>query len=814
MHRIANAHQLLRVIFFSVFLISSNSYAQSTIYGSVTDEKGQPVVNANVLLLKNTDSSLIKGLVTPKGGAFSFTHVINGSYLIATSFSGYKQIFSQLLVITNKDLALAPIKLIEKESNLSNITVSAKKPLFEQKIDRLIINVASSITSAGSTALDVLMRSPGIVVDQQNNQVSVNGKDGVVVMLNGKIARMPLASVVQMLAGMSADNIEKIEIITTPPASLDAEGNAGYINIVTKTNLQNGTNGSYSATVGYGKGPVVATSINFNHRKGKINLYGDYSFSRVTSNTPFYFFRRVMKGSNTIDNYALSDRSPVRRNHNGRVGLDVEVNKNTIAGVLLTSFSDLFSMNALNTTNILINQQVDTIIKIANTEKHPLDNYGINLNLLRRFQKEAQVVVNLDYVSYRDANTVDYLNTYYAGNGNFIYTDKTKSRKVTPIKFWVASADYTKKLSAKINMEAGIKTTLSRFENDVQVERAAQNTWTPDSDLSARYNLKESIAAAYTSFGIKLGEKTNIKMGLRFEYINSNLGSVAVKNIVDRHYGSWFPSFFVAHAINDNNALNFSYSRRITRPTFNDMAPFVYFVDPNTFFSGNPALQPSFSNTLKGDYIVKRFIFSLSYTHEVNPITNFSPRIDPVTNKQTLAAENQKDKNVIAAIVSLPFTVTSWWNMQNNVTVLWQKLNAFYKGTPLQITQQNFNLNSTQTFSLPKNFSLELNGYYSSGGLFGIYKMQPFGSVDAGMQKKLPNNAGSLRFALSNVFGPPHFKASVNDPAKNLVLNANLVFNNRIFRLTYTRNFGNNSIKKKRDRATGSEEERQRVQNN
>ena len=810
-------HNAIRLfLLISIVFINLKTYGQHNgkwiVKGIITDTAGKGLPSTTVAILRGVDSALIKGVISDEFGKYQFNHLLPGNYLVNATLQGYNNGWSGNITTDSSatEMTLPAIKLSPETKNLREVIIAAKKPLFEQKTDRMIVNVASSITAAGSSVLDILERSPGVIVDRQNSLMSLQGKDGVVVMFDDKINHMSMDAVIQLLAGMNSGNVEKIELISTPPARYDAQGNAGFINIVMKKNIQFGTNGSYSLTLGYSKGEIEEASLNFNHRKGSINLYGDISFSGIQSYQFWSFYHKTDNNGEVTETNTAAPRDYTITNFTGRAGLDYELNKNTVIGILFSGSTNLVSINSYNSGTVSINQQVDTIMQLYDHEIHNLYNENVNINLDHSFNINEKLTANLDYMHYLDDNPVKYLYSFYDPKRDFLYSQKLSSTKLTPITFWVAKLDYSKKLGDHVDWESGIKATISTFTNQVQVDSLSQNQWDEEAGFSAKYQLNENYPAAYTSLNIKVNNKTNIQAGLRYEYTNSNLGTDSVKNIVDRHYGYLFPSFSISDKINDNNSVALSYSRRITRPTFNDMAPWVIFIDPFTYFAGNPELLPAITDNVEIHYSLKKLIIGISFSYDKNPIIDFFPKVDSVNKIESLTPENMNNAKTFNISLNLPFEPTRWWSMYYSALLTWQQVNGIYNNSAIQVGQESIHITASETFKLPKNFSLVISGYYQSPALVFFYKSSAYGSLDVGIQKKFLNK-GTLSFNTTNILNTTSQNLYVNLPAQNIVSNVYIINGYPTFRLTYTRNFGNEKVKEKRTRELGSEDEQGRV---
>jgi outer membrane receptor protein involved in Fe transport len=799
--------QLLLFCFFS----TSSLFAQSNIRGTIQDQDGQPLEFVNVLLLEAGDSSLVRGAITNAEGQYLFERIEPGKYLVATNMVGFSNGYSDsFLLQADRPVQLGPLQL-ERGVTLEEVEITAEKPLYEQKIDRLVVNVENSIVSAGATALQVLERSPGVVVDRLNNSISLQGKDGVNVMINGKISYMPIASLVQFLEGMPADNIKSMELITTPPAHLDAEGNAGYINILLKKRTDEGLNGNYAVSYGYGRGHVSNNSIGVNFRKGRFSLFGNYSFVLNGQEQVFGSTTRTIVDNQSETSKTITNRDPTQRNHNARLGMDYELSDKTILGVLVMGYDNKWSMDALNLNRLSHDSELAQTNSIANEERNQWQHVSGNLNLKHQFSDQAHISFDIDYLDFYNENPTDYVNTILDGDGQFLREQLIESEKVTPIQFYVGSVDFQKKWDNGFTLKLGAKGVTSRFDNDVQVNIQNGNGWMVDPQLTSLSYLNEDIWATYISTDFSLGPKTEIQAGLRYEFTDSQLDTEAEGTVVDREFGRFFPSLFLTHQFSDDFSTGLSYSRRITRPDFDDMAPFVYFIDLSNFFAGNTAIQPSISDGVKLDLRYKSVFFSVQYTYQDSTIALFQQRFDPETRRLIWLAENLKDSRTLSFTLGFPWQITEWWSMRNNAIYFRQQNNTFLDGDPISLSQDYIQVNSTQSFNLSEKISSEISVMYTGPSLDGTLAYESIFMVNAGLNINLGERWGNLRFNINDVLNSFEWTTESVVDTERFNFSGFFDFSQRTFLVSYSRTFGNQKLRALRDRKTGAAEERRRV---
>ena len=805
---------IARILLF--LLLTTPGLAQQTLTGTVQTGDGQSVAFANVLLFYLPDSALVKGAVADPAGSYTFANLRPGRYRVLASLTGYQTTSSTPFVLTNAGgtRRAEPLVLSTMTNQLGEVRVSAKKPPFEQQIDKLVVNVASMITAGGGSVLDVLERSPGVLVDRQNGSIALGGRDGVMVMLNGKLSRLPLATVVQLLGGMNADNVEKIELMANPSAKYDAEGNAGLINIVLKRNTDEGTNGSLSLMGGYGRYEKANGSVSLNHNRERINWFANGSWNYDNRWFDFEAIRTQPVAGDLWRNYQYSDRYTKNMNADLRLGADLSLGKQTTLSMQVQGLVNNRRATSYNTSNTRLTTQTQPFTQSVLTwlEETPWQNVSGSVGLLHRFGKGQTISVDADYQYYTNrASNRLFVDQLITTQPTTTPLQSVNTSKETDIRFWVVRTDYTRPIGKGWTLESGLKINQSGIDNALGVQRQTDGRFVTDTDQTSTARMDETIGAMYGNLSGKLTPKTNLQAGLRAEATHTTIRTFEGQPILERRYLNLFPSALLKHTVGANRVLTLSFSRRLTRPGYNELTPTFFMTDPNTYYVGNIALRPAYASTIRAGYAYReRYFFWLGYSHERDVINRNQPVVRPGRPELTHIVLNFDRANVWSAEMSFPLVLTSGWSMQNNLAGYYRVADTQFEVAPYH--QQVFygTLNSVHTFRLGRQWTGELSVSYRSLIPVGVVNLRSMTNVIAGVQKLLSNNRGTLRLTISDLLWMNQLRWYVSFPAQQVDFRATLRDAPRIVRLSYTRSFGNQKAKTARQRK-GAEDEQKRV---
>ncbi len=800
--------RFLLVVVSICFYLESDG--QSQINGNIQDISGKPIAFANVMLLSPIDSLVIKGSVSQENGNFLLDQIEENNYLLSVSLLGYNKYIDQVVVESKSTINLNPIVLLESEDELEEVQVTAQLPLYERQIDRMVINVQASITAAGNTVLEVLQRSPGVIINRQSNSIMLNGKSGVTIMINNRIQRLPMEVVFQMMDGMSAANIEKIELITNPPAKYDAEGTGGIIHLIMAESTDMGTNGNFGLTAGFNAREILQSNFNLNHRKEKFSFFVDYSIMHDPNIQTFDNNFQIQNPNFTSSFNSFMNRPHQLTTQSFRTGLELDISNKTKVGSIVSAFRRYYNMDASSVFDNKITPDSSSFGTIVLNELNIWNHFTSNIHITHRFNPKSDIRLDLDYNWSKNNNPSNYDLDFNFPEISQSTKELINMTKVTPIYMKVAGLDYSYQHSASLKFEGGVKGTFSTFENEVEVLFTRQGVTTRDEELSIFAFLEEDILAAYVSADWQINETNHIKGGIRFENTRTFISTATEIGVVDRNFDNFFPSIFYKKTINNNLSLNLSYSRRIQRPTFNDLAPFVFFMDPNLFFSGNPALLPSIIDGLRSDFNIKRANVSLEYNRIKNPIAMFQPEFDPVNNRQILRSQNLDYQKLYSFNISLPWIINDWWDIQLNTGSLYTMLRTSHFENNENFEFFNFMANVNTTFKLPKNYSLEANGSYNSRMNFGVGYLKPIGNVNLGVQKKLNNDKGTFRLSFNDIFYSNIVRINSTIPEFNIISSFIIDPHMQAVRLNYTRSFGNKKLRGVNIKS-GSEDVQERI---
>lgn len=780
--------------------------------GALAGSGNQKTDDVTIQLLNAADRRIIKMEFPDASGNFVFDRIPGGNYLLLTQSMNFARYQSDTIRLTsNRDLG--KILLNRSENSLKEVVVTAARPLIQQQYDKTVINVASSLTSVGSTALEVLEKAPGITVDQNDN-IAMRGRQGVLVMIDGKLVPMSGQDLANMLRSMSANQIEKIDLITNPSAKYDASGNSGIIDIRLKKGNNVGTNGTLGLSYGQGVYSKLNPSLNFNSRSKSLNVFGSYNygyredFNDLTIFRNFYTPANQLTGGNNYINYFHF----AFNNHNLRLGADYNLGKKAIIGFTINGISSAGEVDADSRARSFnaANQGTGSFNTVG-TNSPERTNASYNLNYKHTLDTAGkELSVDFDYARFRSDELQNYTTNYYGLNevptrtpyklqGDLSGILDIRSFKIDysqPIKIWNG------------RFEAGLKSSWVESDNDVAFFDQSNGGNVLDGGKSNHFIYNENINAAYVNGSAKW-KKLNVQIGLRLENTIADGLQLKDNSSFDRNYSQLFPSGYLGYKFSENNDLGLSLSRRINRPSYRQLNPFKVFLDPATSSAGNPFLKPELTNSFELTHTLKqKYITKIGYSRTTDNILSvLSPDTEPNTVLQT--GRNLAKYDYYNLSFGFPITVSKWLNSTNNALLYYGRYSGNLVNTNLNAGRTTFTFNSNNSLVINNTVTAEFTGNYQGKSTYGFLDIDPIWSMGLGVQKQLFDKKASLKLNISDVF----FTNSVD--AVTLLSGYGEHFlqsrDTRVGTLSFTYRFGKTQVPGSRRRSGGAEDEKRRA---
>ena len=786
---------------------------EAIINGVVVESKGKPLPGATVELHKTEDSVLMRTTITNEKGVYEFWNLPGGSFYVTISNIGFKEDHSDVFNLVNSQKYYCDTtRLLQEQKQLDGVVLNSRKTNFiETKIDRVILNVENSPVAAGASVFEVLEKSPGIYSDKNGN-LSMQGKSGVQVLVDGRPTYMSNSDLTNLLKNMQSNEVQSIEIITNPSSKYDASGNAGIINIKTKKSKKYGTNGAFTGGISYGNDPKANAGINLNNRSEKLNIFGNYNYNYNRNSRTLAIDREAIKDG--VATYFVQDGTQYNEgnSHLYKLGADYIISKNNLLGLLINGNENFENQHAVNTT--LMGRKsglADSSLHANNNFKQHFKNNSYNLNFKSTLdEKGVELAVDADYSKYNSRVNSLFRNYYYTSTMEKLKEPLfAKNNTNSNITIKSLKADYTNPFSASLKIEGGAKVTMIRSDNDLSYATLNGVNWQNDASKSNHFIYDEDVIAAYVNAS-KEWKSTSVQAGLRTEYSDTKGNSLTDNKIVKRNYLDFFPSIFVNQKLSSTNNIGFSYGRRIQRPDYESLNPFVYIIDEYTYQKGNPFLNPEYSQSFSLTYLLKnKYMAQAGYSVTKNMIAEVI--LADTTNKALYQTNKNIDRERIYRLtLSAPLDITKWWKVNNNFNGIEMSFKTpDLDGQQLNASQFFVILNSNHTFKINKDFKAELNGKYTSPMVYGTLKLQSEFTLDAGMSKSILKKSGDLKIGITDMLNTKTQRISSVYPGVNYALRQKL--ETRVIRLSFIYRFGNNNVKASRDKKSGLEEEQSRL---
>lgn len=784
--------------------ISAQQAMQSlTLSGNIKSDKAEQME----INLFDADQKLIKTEIADNNGKFNFNDLKEGTYQVKINKNGTEVYHSENISLTeNKTLSSIDLNV----KSIEGVTITKTKPLIERQDGKMIMNVENSIASTGNSAFEVLEKAPGVNIDNNDN-ISLRGKGNLLIQIDGKNTPMTGTDLANYLKGIPSSTIEKIEFITNPSSKYDAAGSA-IINIKLKKEQRKGTNGTISSSLGSGKYVKNNNSFSINHRNKNINIFGNYSFAYREAYNGLVLDRNFYEANTFKKAYVQDNYLKFKFNsHVAKAGMDYYLNDKNVLGFSVGLVSNKFNINGDN-SNVTLgsNYLPESTFTTVNRSNDRWTNVSFNLNHKYTIDSlGSDISTDFDYINYANSSLQSFDTRTHDISSGTDNLDIIKGDMDGKLNIYSLKSDLTKNFSNDWKLESGVKTSFVKTDNDLKFFNASSGSPIPDLGKTNHFIYEENINAVYGNVS-KKWEKFKVTGGLRIENTNVKGTQITTNQINKRNYTQLFPSAVLSYDLTDKSNLEINLSRRITRPSYNQLNPFKFYLDPTTMKAGNPDLNPQITMNYELTYsLSNKYFATLSYSRNSDNITDIlKPVIEngQIVTVQTI--ENLNSASYFGLNLIAPVKVTQWWDMNNSANFYYGSYTGNVSGT--QINNKGnftFSINSINSFKLGNGFTAELTGNYKAREIYAYLNVSPNWYLNIGAQKKFKNNS-VLKLSFTDVFFTSNIKGQTlyNDYLENFAVKRDT----RVATLSYTYNFG--SSKNGQPRKTGGAEDlKQRV---
>lgn len=782
----------------TISTLSAKAQSEGRVSGTVGDSKGQPIEAVTVTLLKAKDSTTIQTTVTDKGGAWHFDAVPAGTYRVLASSVGYDPMYSpvfRLAVAGSHNLS--PLVLTTASTSLATVAVVGKRPPVEVKPDRTIINVDAAPSNAGATAMDVLEKAPGVTLDKDDN-ISLKGKQGVMVMIDGKPTYLSATQLADYLRSLPASAIDQIELMTNPSAKYDAAGNSGIINIKTKKNKLKGFNGNINLTHTQGVYPKPSGSLNLNYRTGKMNFFLNAGYSRWEGFQVIQITRKYMDddAAQTVNSIFRQTTVLHFLNPEGNVkfGMDYFVTPKTTVGFVVSGFANKeMDRSGSNIQLLSPSYALDSLVYSPNTNTTTWKNGSANLNFRHQYDSAGrELTADFDYVRYSSGSSQYFNNLTYSPDNALLDQSILTGNLPSAINIYTVKSDYTRPLAKGYKLETGVKFSYVNTDNTADYYDVVSGKSLVDTTKTNRFTYRENINAAYVNMTRQYG-KWNVQAGLRLEntnYMGHQLGNglTVINNdsSFSRSYVNLFPTLYLTYQLNEKNQFTLDYGRRIDRPAYQDLNPFLFFLDEYTYQAGNPYLQPQYTQNVELSHTYKHWLTTtLNYSYTVNFFTETFQQSGQAT---ILRNGNIGARQNAGISVSAQVPVVKWWTAILYSNFNYNKFNGMLYGQELNVQATTLLVNVNNQFSFSHGWAGELSGFYRTKGIEGQVVVEPLGQGSAAISKKIMKDKASLKLAIRDFLYTNRQRGYIDFQETDATFNQRR--DSRQVAMTFTWNFG------------------------